>query len=78
MINLFSSERIYYFPNDKFWTGSNGKYLQKDKLFFAQRIISVVDKIENIVVTEKVNANYLYFSHFLQCFRKAFPESSQA
>ena len=48
----------------------NWKNLLKDKINAAQVMISVLDRVENIVGKWE-NAGYQYFLLFPQCFQKA-------
>ena len=51
------------------------KALADDKIYVAKMMISVLDRVENIVWKGE-NAGYQYFLFFTQCFRKAsFPGS---
>ena len=64
--NLFNS-----LPNDKILAWSKLKALADDKIKFAEMMIFVFDRVENIVGKVE-NAGYQHFLLFQKCFQKAF------
>ena len=65
------------FPRDKFLNQAKLKPLADDKLNVTKMIISVFDRVENIL-GKKRNCLYKQFLLFPQCFEKAsFPDLSK-
>ena len=65
------------FPDDKNLTWSKLKAFADDKINVTKMIISVFDRVENIVGKGE-NAGYQHFLLFPQCFGKAsFPGTSK-
>ena len=62
-------------PVDKILDWSKLKTFADDKMKLAEMMISVFDRVENIV-GEGENAGYQQFLLFPQCFRKAFYSGS--
>ena len=62
-------------PNDKILKLTKLKTFAVHKTNVAQMMISVFDRVENIVGKGE-NAGYKHFLHFPQCFQKAFPWES--
>ena len=62
--------RINSLPNDKFLAWSKLKAFADDKFLVAEMMISVFDRVENIVEKGE-NAGYQHFLLFPQCFQKA-------
>ena len=64
-------------PDDKILDWSKLKAFADDNLNVAKKVISLHDRVENIVGKGE-NAGYQHFLLFLQCFQKAsFPEASK-
>ena len=57
-------------PNDKILDVTKLKAFADDKINVAQKMISVFDRVENIVEKGE-NAGYQHFLLFPQCFQKA-------
>ena len=55
-------------PNDKIFGVTKLKAFADDKLNVAQMMVSVFDRIENILVKAE-NAGYQYFLLYPQCFQ---------
>ena len=66
-----SSQRTFNpFPNDKLLDSTKLKAFLDDNSTLPEKIISVYDRIENIVEKGE-NAGYQHFLLFPQCFQKA-------
>ena len=61
---------INHLPNDKILDVTKLKAFADDKMNVAQMMISVFDRMENIVGKGE-NAGYQHFLLFPQCFQKA-------
>ena len=61
---------ITLYENDKTLEVTKLKAFADDKIHVAQMMISVFDRVENIV-GKRENAGYQHFLLFPQCFRKA-------
>ena len=57
-------------PNNKILAWSKLKAFADEKFIVAKMMISVFDRVENIVGNRE-NAGYQHFLHFPQCFQKA-------
>ena len=57
-------------PNDTIWALTKMKAIAGDKFNVAKMLISLYDRIENIVEKGE-NAGYQHFLLFPQCFQKA-------
>ena len=62
--------RVNFLRNNKILDWSKLKAFADDKLNVAEMIISLYDRVENIVGKGE-NAGYQHFLLFLQCFHKA-------
>ena len=60
---------INFLPNDKILDWTKLKTFADDKLDIAKTMISVYDRVENIVGKGE-NASYQHFLLFPQCFQK--------
>ena len=58
-------------PNDTIFDNKKLKAFAEDKINVAQMMISISDRVGNIVGKEE-NAGYQHFLLFRQCFQKAF------
>ena len=66
----FSTHPFNCLPNDKIFDATKLKAFADDKTNVAQIMISVSDRVENIVGKGE-NAGYQHFLLFPQCFQKA-------
>ena len=64
-------EQLNSLPNNKILDVTKLKAFAEDRIDLAQMMISVFNRIENIV-GEGENAGYQHFLLFPQCFRKVF------
>ena len=63
-------EWVNSLPNNKIWGLTKLKVVADNKFKFAKMLISLFDRVENIVGKEE-NACYQHFLLFLYCFQKA-------
>ena len=74
-IYFFSNNVFNSLPNKKTVVWSNLKASADDKIYYTEKLKSVLGRVENNVGKGE-NAGYQHFLHFLLCFQKALSSGS--